>query len=570
MLVELSVHHLALIDHVQLDLDPGFTVFTGETGAGKSILLDAIGLLLGSRASTDVVRHGQPKAVVEAMIDVSADMAAEVQTLLEPMGVECRAGESILLSREIHDSGRSVCRINGRMATVQMLRDLGAILVQQHGQHEHQGLLRAEEQLRLLDLFGKHQDVLSRVAACYGEWNRAKRALQSAQLDEQERMRRLDMLDFQIREIEAGELNADELEELSSRRQRLLFADKIASALQSALAALTGADDQAGVVDLLATAAEQVAAAASHDAQLADTRELVDTAQVHADEAARSLYKYLDGVEQNPELLEQIENRIALIRTLLRKYGPTVENVLQHLASAKKEQQHLLAHEEQMAHLTETVTAAERALADHSDALHDARVQAAKRLSEQVQTVLRELNMPNATLSIIVEPKASTDATGRRAYGPRGVDDVTYLFSANRGEAPKPLQRIASGGELSRTLLAFKSVLADVDAPGTLIFDEIDVGVSGAAAQRIAEQLQKLGRVRQVLCVTHSPQVAAASDHHFCIAKMESEDATSTSVARLDAAGRIAEIGRLIGSDLAGQTAADHAQALLTGFHPAN
>ncbi|MDQ0188374.1 DNA repair protein RecN [Alicyclobacillus cycloheptanicus] len=566
MLLELSVQNLALIDHVRLELRPGLTVLTGETGAGKSILLDAIGLILGNRASSDLVRKGADRCVVEALVEVPAAANEAVQSLLDAAGIELDPAEPLVISREVHATGRTVCRVNARMATVQMLRELGSLLVQQHGQHDHQGLLRQEEQLRLLDLYGRHQELLDQVRSSYRRWIDAKAALEQAAVNEQERMRRMDMLAFQIREIEEASLRAGEEEELRAARQRLQYADKIAGAVKTALEALSGDDARPGVSTLLASAAREVAAAATHDAALTEVKELMETAEVNVDEALRSLFRYLDTIEADPDELAAIEDRLALIRTLERKYGASVEAVLAHLDAVKAAYESLVNHEARMLERTQAVEAAQAELAALCKALHEARQSASTRLSAEVQRVLRELDLPNASLHIVVEPRLH--ASGEPAFGPHGADEVAFLFSANRGESPKPLQKIASGGELSRTLLAFKAVLAEVDALDTLIFDEIDVGVSGSAAQRIAEQLQKLGRVRQILCVTHSPQVAAAGDDHFCIEKSERAEHTTTVVHRLDFAGRVAEIARLVGAGLAGQTAVDHAEALLRGFHP--
>jgi DNA repair protein RecN (Recombination protein N) len=563
MLVELSIQRIALIESLKLRLDKGLLVFTGETGAGKSILLDAIGLLLGNRASADFIRSGADSAMVEALFQCTGSTLEEVEKLLRDWGIESGEG-SLVISRELHRSGRTVCRINGRIATVQMLRELGQYLVQQHGQHDQHGLLRPEEQLRLLDLYAHHEELREAVREIYTRWNDVRQKFQQAQMDEQERVRRLDMLNFQIDEIESAKLKVGEEEELKELRARLIHADRIRQSLQTAMMALEGGNRQAGVLELLATASQEVAAAQKFDQDLSEVADFIETAQVHVDEAVRTLSKQLSTIDLDPAQLEWIENRLAQIRGLERKYGATVEDVLAYLDRAKIERDALLRHEEQLAELESDLRILEGELLAASMKLHDSRVSKAEQLSKEVQTVLRELSMPSAMLEISVTRR--DEESGRVPFSPLGIDTVTYLFSANKGEELKPLQKIASGGELSRTLLAFKSVLAEVDDMETLIFDEIDAGVSGTAAHRIAMRLRELGTHRQVLCVTHAPQIAAAAHEHFHIVKHERETDTTTHVSRLEKTGRIHEIARLVGSDLSDTTALHHAEALLLSF----
>ncbi|WP_067932912.1 DNA repair protein RecN [Alicyclobacillus kakegawensis] len=558
MLLELSVQRIALIESLHIHVRPGLTVFTGETGAGKSILLDSIGLLLGNRASSDWIRSGCDDAVVEALFEVDSE---DVRRMLSEWGFADGLEEPILLSRTIHRSGRSVCRINGRLVTVQMLRELGMRLVQQHGQHEHQGLVRSEEQLRVLDLYGGHEQALEEMQRAYQAWREADAKYREAQMDEQERARRLDMFSFQIQEIEAARLRPGEEEELRERRARLQNLDKIYRAVQQSLDLLDGSS---GAVAALVESREEIAAAVEFAAELRETVNLLETAQVHAEEAAHFLSRFVHHLDADPQELEQTEARLAEIRALERKYGATEAEVLKYYEEILAEHRRLLAHDEQLAKLAATCERRRREMERAAEKLHQRRLETAAKLSGEIEQVLRSLDMEHARFAIDV--RLRTTGEGDVVYSETGADQVVFLFSANKGEELRPLARVASGGELSRTMLAVKSVLAEVDGLDTLIFDEIDTGVSGSAVHKLATELRRLGRGRQVLCVTHSPQIAAAAVDHYVIRKQERDTDTISLVERLDEEGRIREVARLIGSDLADATAFTHARALVEGF----
>jgi DNA repair protein RecN (Recombination protein N) len=558
LLLELTVERLALIDALRLPLQPGFNVLTGETGAGKSILLDAIGLLLGNRGSAELIRNGEDSALVEAVIALSPSTQARVKPLLEEWGLPW--DESLIISRELFKSGRTVCRVNGRLATVQMLRELGWRIVQQHGQHDHHGLLRTEEQMRALDLYGHHEELLADVRTQFRHYLNCKRAYEETLLDEQGRAQRLDMLTFQIQEIEQADLQPGEEDRLRERRKKLQHVEKISTALQQAKSFLDG-EGTIGALTLLGNAHDHIAAAAAYDDSLHEAAELLQTAQVHADEAARLIYRHLDELDEDPSELDAIEERLAQIRALQRKYGASVEEVLAYYETAVQERDDLLHHEEKASRLFADMQAAETALHESCERLHQARVEAAERLSSEVVQTLRALSMPSARLEVRVWRRTQSDGTVQ--YSEDGFDQIQFLFSANVGEELKPLQKVASGGELSRTLLALKSVLADVDDLETLIFDEIDTGVSGVAAQSVAQQMRKIATSRQVLCVTHSAAIAAAAGTHYYIEKTERDGSTQTSVRKLDTSGRIRELARLLGAGIADETAVSHAKALL-------
>jgi len=558
MLVELAVSRIALIESLHVQFGPGMSAFTGETGAGKSILLDAIGLLLGNRASQDFIRNGCESGYVEAQFSFP-NFPGPLADMLTTWGMEPES-MALIITRELYRSGRTVGRINGRMATVQMLKELGAFLVQQHGQHDSTGLLRAEEQLRLLDLFARNGEYQLRVKAAYHSWRQAVDLFHRAKMDEQERIRRIDMLTYQINEIDRCQLTMGEEESLRDERRKLQFADKIYQAITSAIDTLEGGQALRGVSSSLTNALHQVELAAMHDAVLAEIVPLLQTAQVHVDETTLALNKYLAKLTTDGGALERAENRLAAIISLERKYGTNIQDVLSHLRNAQTERDALISFDDTMNELKSRTEMAARELLESSQVLHERRYEASLTLSKQIVGVLQKLSMPNATMDIVVE--ARRKPSNEFEYGPDGYDAVTFLFTANRGEPVKPFSKIASGGELSRTLLAVKAVLAEMDDIDTLIFDEIDTGVSGSAAEQIAKVLQEVAGTRQVLCVTHSAQVAAAADAHYRISKSENSAGTTTQVEPLNTENRISEIARLLGSGIADDTAFQHAKAL--------
>ncbi|GGI95822.1 DNA repair protein RecN [Alicyclobacillus cellulosilyticus] len=560
MLAELVVERIALIEQARLVFPDGLIAFTGETGAGKSILLDAIGLLLGQRASADMIRAGAASALVEALFVPSDGTRPRIAERLAAWGMEDEV-DQIVVSREIHRSGRTVCRINGRMATVQMLRELGALLVQQQGQHDQHGLLRLDEQRRLLDLYARLTPDLCAMQRAYAAWREALAAWEAAQLDERARAQRLDMIQFQIEEISAANLQPGEEEALREERQRLLHAERILGWIRQAAERLQGRGGAPGAAGQLASAREEVAAAQAYDPALAEPASLLETAQVYAEEAERALFRYLDRIEADPRRLEAVEERLALIRSLERKYGATVEDVLAHLAAIQAERDRLQSHDEEIRRLGEMAASARAEVEALAERLHHARTEAAAKLAATVTDLLRQLHMPRARFEVEVRPKRGSD--GGWDAGPDGADEVVFWFSANLGEDARPLHKVASGGELSRTLLALKVALAEVDDVDTLVFDEIDAGISGHAALAVAEQLRRLGARRQVLCVTHAAQIAAAAHAHFCIEKVERDHDTTTVVRPLSEEGRVREVARLIGADVSDATAWEHAGAML-------
>ncbi|WAH39019.1 DNA repair protein RecN [Alicyclobacillus dauci] len=554
MLTELYVEHFVLIDSLRLKFGRGLHVFTGETGAGKSLLLDATRFVLGQRASSGSIQRGADKALVEAVFEV-ADKPHVISQLAEwDIDVE---DDMVIVSRTLYANGRSSCRVNGRNVTVQMLRSLGDALVEMQGQHESQSLLTSRYQRTLLDLFGKHTSLSHATADAYRTWRKRQEDLDQAQLSEGERARQIDILQFQINEIESADITPGEEDEVRAERSRLLAFGKLKGHLDILTAALE--DPMYGAVTQLATAEGEIDEVIRQVPEAEEIRTLLQNARVNTEEAAFTLSKVASKMEADPDRLEEIENRLVVIRSLTRKYGPTSEEILTHLQNCKQSLRELMDHDALVESLELEVQQHKKRFLELAGKLHKARVRASKTLKDEVQNRLHHLHMNDARFEI----KVSADEANTSE---NGYDEVEFLFSGNPGEPLMSLQKVASGGELSRTLLALKVVVADLEQVDTLIFDEIDAGVSGEAAYRVAKMLRELGRDRQVLCVTHAAQVAAAGHEHFQIVKNMVDGRAKTEVVPLSDVDRRDEVGRLLGAVVSDDTAFKHADALLESF----
>ncbi|GMA55832.1 DNA replication and repair protein RecN [Alicyclobacillus sacchari] len=553
MLIELYVRNFVLIDELRLAFGKGLHVFTGETGAGKSLLLDATRAVLGARVSSQIVQIGADHALIEAVFAV-ADSPASLQ-LLEQWGID--RDDVLVVSRTVYANGRSQCRINGRAATVQMLRQLGETLVEMQDQHESVALVTPMYQRRLLDLYGRHRELLDATASTYMQWQSLVRELAATQVSERERAQQIDVCRFQIEEIERVNMAVGEDESLREERQRLLVAQKLRGHVDALATSLD--DPRVGAIVQLATAEHEAAELAERVQGFAEIHELIAAAKIHVEEAAFAVSRYAGRLDVNPARLAQIEDRLAELRGLMRKYGSTAAEIDDYLQRAKTKLAELESYEQRVADLEQDVNTTEGRYIEFARRLHDARVETARRLQAKITEALRRLQMMDAECEITVHWQDDMRSE-------EGMDDVQFLFRANRGQPLLPLQKVASGGELSRTLLAVKVVVADLEHVETLVFDEIDAGVSGEAAQRVAELLRELGSDKQVLCVTHSPQVAAAGHVHFEILKEVAGDTTSTRVRNLNDRDRAMEIGRLLGAGVSDDTALRHACALLESF----
>lgn len=567
MLLELRVSNLALIDQVELTFQPGLNVLTGETGAGKSILIHAIGLLLGERGAAEEVGLGKSAATVEGLFDVSGNPLS--QDALRELGIPVEDDGMVVLSRrEITADGRSRCRINGRVATVTMLRDIGRNLVDLHGQHEHQSLLRVETHLDFLDVFAGDacQNLREQYRKVYHELKDAEERLRALLFDEKQRAQRVDMLQFQMQEIDAAKLEADEDTRLTEERSRLANAEKLREAAQACLALLSG-DEDAGAVDAVGRAVVFLRDMQSAESAAAAWTDNLQTALYQLQDVASELRNYLDKLEADPARLEEIEARLHLITRLKRKYGDTIEQILQHRAQVEEEFQSLTHSDEQVAELEQQRAALRQRLAALGQKLSDARRKAAKNFEKAVVTHLKSLAMENVKFAVQIEPIPSRDGDGAEFhFTERGIDQIEFLMSPNPGQPLRPLARIASGGELSRVMLALKTALSRRHEIPVLIFDEIDVGIGGAAAEAVGVKLKELAQYAQVFCVTHLPQIARYADAHFSVRKDATEERTTVTVTRLNEQERVHELARMLGGAKVTEATLRHAQELVEKF----
>lgn len=535
MLTELSVENFALVERVRLRFGVGLNLLTGETGAGKSILLDALGMVLGERTSADSVRHGSDKARVEAVFTVS-ESDPRVLPALETTGIELEDG-LLILSRELSATGKSSARINGRPVTVGTLKTIGDALVDIHGQHEHQSLMVVERHADLLDGWcGPSALTLKQsVAHAWETYSAARAEREGLQRDARERARNLDLYSYQRDELDAAALVPGEDEELQAEKLRLGSAERLHAASSSAYSALQG-----GALDGLSQAVREIERALKFDEGVAGILESLNSALYAADDAMREVRTYRDSVEFNPERLAQIEDRLDLLKTLKRKYGESVEEILRYREELGQKLDTLENAEERLSELEAAEKAALTEVEKRAAQLTQARKKAAEPFSKGIQTELKDLAMAATRFAVAIEPAP---------LSPSGGDAVEFLISPNPGEPLKPLAKIASGGELSRVMLALKSVMSKNVAPPTLVFDEIDTGIGGRTATTLAEKLHTLGKAAQTLCITHLPQIAARGDHHFFIEKRTEKGRTTVSVVPLEGEARVQELARMLGGN---------------------
>lgn len=568
MLCELTVRNFALIDSLHLTLEPGYTVLTGETGAGKSIIVDALAAAVGERVTSEVIRGDSDEALTEAVFDLSdAPRAAEIAG-------EAGFGDgddALILSRQIAAEGGSVYRLDHRRSTLTLLSDISQFLADIHGQHEHQQLIHEENHLRYLDQYGgtEHRGLRGEFAGVYEDFTAARRELQSLQMDEQERARRLDMLSFQIEEIEAAGLKPGEDDELRTQRKRLMAAEKLMESLNEAIELLGGGEQTSlGAAPALQEAADRLQAVADVDDELADSAKQLQDLAYQADELTRSLQHYFENVDLDPERLEEIEARLDEINRLRRKYGDTVEDVLEYLAQARQEAQRLSQSSERTEELQQRIDELARKAGTLAAGLSDRRKSLAEELSDAVVEEIGRLGMAGATFEVDFDTRPDGDGIimpdgSRLQATERGVDRVRFMLSANAGEPVKPLAKIASGGELSRLMLTLKTLSARGAEIPTIVFDEIDVGIGGVTAQAVGEKLAVLAGQAQVLCVTHLPQVANMADQHIVVEKSVSEGRTHIGVRKLSEEERVEEIARMYGDQRGTEAAYEHAREAL-------
>lgn len=544
MLKSLTVWNFALLEHVQVEFEPGLNILTGETGAGKSILIDSLGAVLGARMSADMVRSGCDWLRVEAVFSLE-DESLGLHELLTQQAID-DADKELIITRQLTRAGRSTALVNGCHVTLAVLRQIGAYLVDIHGQNENLALLKEENQFHLLD--GYDPDVSEALAAyecVYREWREKKKAYAEKQQASREYAQRLDMLHWQDKEISEANLKPGEDEQLEADIRKLSHAEKIVGSVEESYQLLEGGGGNGlGVLPALSQVKKDLEEIGRFDDALANAQKMVEEAYISLQEASYELRDYGESVEFSPERLNQLQSRMDVIYRLCKKYGATLEDVLAHQAKVEQELTEIENYDEDIAALEKEIAALEEKLGQKADALTKLRTAAAKDLSAAIEEQLFALGMPKARFHIRVEQAED--------YGANGRDDVAMFFSANPGEAEKPLQKVASGGELSRIALAIKTVASSRDSSvPSMVFDEIDTGIGGRTAQMVAERIALVAQYKQVLCITHLPQIACMADAHLYISKRTVEGTTATQIRPLSERERISEIARMAsGADM--------------------
>lgn len=538
MLEHLHIRNVALIKESEISFGDGLNILTGETGAGKSMIIDSLQFALGGRAGKDFLRHGEKQAAVEALFSVQSQALTEKLT---ENGIAPEEDGTLLITRTLSEAGKSVCRINGSTVTVGMLKEIAEDMIDIYGQHEHQSLLNPVKHIRLLDRF---------CGAGFGEameeYKNSRQRLKDLEKqlailigDESQREQRMDMLLFQKEEIEAAELQEGEEDALLEQKKRLSSMERLIRLTGESVTLLYDGDDRApSACDQLGDALAKLREAAEYDAALSPLADALADGYAAVEDCARELKREAEKQEADPEELERIEERLQLFYKLKRKYGGSIETVLEFYEKAVQELEFLSNSSEKAAELSAKKAAEEKRLSALAETLTARRRATAEQVEEQIETALHDMEMKHARFHIQIEEKAD--------WGADGKDKVEFLISANAGEPLKPLAKIASGGEMSRVMLALKTVLVDADEIGTFIFDEIDTGVSGRTARRVGEKMRFLGGKRQLLCITHLPQIAAMADNHFLIEKESDAGETVTRVTALDEEGAVREVARLM------------------------
>lgn len=553
MLAEVAIKNFAIIESVTVSFQKGFTVLTGETGAGKSIIIDAIHLLVGGRGSSDFVRHGADKAEIDGLFLIDDDHPA-IDKCSE-FGIEIEEG-MLLLKRDIYPTGKSVCRVNGKLVTITILREIGRTLVDIHGQHDNQEMLNEKSHIHLLDEFGGEtiKNALNEYQAIYREYTKVKKDLASLNENEQMMAQRLDLLKFQLNEITAAELKIGEDEELLAEKKKLSNFEKLFTSLTTTYEALQG--EQKGL-DWLGLALTNLEEAQTVDEDLKEMHDVVSNSYYQIEDIVHTLRDKLDELEYDPNRLYEIENRLNIINQMKRKYGESIESILEYCAKIDEEIEMITNRESHIETLNKKLQSIEKDLLVEANNLTTLRKKVAKKLTESIHKQLKDLYMDKTVFEVNFFEEENVE------FRPNGIDQIEFYLSTNPGEPLKPLAKIASGGELSRIMLALKTIFSQHQGVTSIIFDEVDTGVSGRVAQAIAEKIYSISVNSQVLSITHLPQVAALCDHHFFISKEIKDDRTLTSVKVLSEQERIEEIARMISGTHITSATEEHAKELL-------
>ncbi|MBR5126326.1 MAG: DNA repair protein RecN [Oscillospiraceae bacterium] len=547
MLSLLHIENIAVIESADISFDRGFNVLTGETGAGKSIVIDAISAILGERAYRDMIRTGTSKASVRAVFTDVPELGWFADN-----GVEY--DPETVIQREIHLDGKNVCRVNGSLVSVSILRKLGIQLINIHGQHDSASLFDEDNHLGFLDAFADNEVIRAEYTEKYEAVAKLRREIDRISMDEGEKLRRMETLRYQITEIEKAELEAGEDEELENRRKILQNAEKLSDGMEEAVECLYGGDDSDGAAGLLSQAEHALARLSRFTDAYSALHEKVADLMYQVQDAAEEVRSARDDLSYSADELEQIESRLDKIHRLRRKYGTTCADILEYLEKAKKELDEIEFADDHVERLKKKLKKAEKEAWNAAEILRKNRMETARSMSERILVELAQLDMPRVQFQVQFTELELTS---------NGADAVAFYMSANAGEALKPMSKVASGGELARIMLAMKNVLAEKDQVNTLIFDEVDTGVSGRAAQKVAEKLRAVAVHKQVLCVTHLPQLAALANTHLLIAKSERDGRTYTSVTPLDLEGRKRELARIIGGANITETTLKSAEEML-------
>lgn len=552
MLRELSIRNFAIIDDLTVSFSDGLTVLTGETGAGKSIIIDAVHLLAGGRGSQEFIRHGARKAELGGLFQIAHD-DHPIYAKLEEAGLEAEEG-TIILRRDLNDNGKSVCRINGKLVPLSVLRDIGGSLIDIHGQHENQELMDEKHHIHLLDYFAYEElkDVQERYSQLYNSYRALKREVQALNLDEQRTAQRIDLYQFQINELEEAALQLDEEERLLEERRRLMNFHKIFERANLAYEAISG---ESKGLDYIGNAMNALEDIDDLDTNFKETSEAVASSFYALQDAAYQIKHILDDLEFDPERMNEVEQRLAQYQAMKRKYGTTVEEILAYQAKIEEELMQLINRDETIQQSEKQLYEMEGQLTVLADELSSIRKENAQKLSDAIMNELRVLHMEKAQFIVKFETLEQFDASGK--------DNVAFYISTNVGEPPKSLPKIASGGELSRIMLALKTIFSSSTGITSIIFDEVDTGVSGRVAQAIAEKISDISVNSQVLCISHLPQVAAMADHHYYIKKQVEDDRTFTTITEIEGNERIEELSRMMSGAEITDLTLQHASELI-------
>jgi DNA repair protein RecN (Recombination protein N) len=550
MLIELRIENFAVIEGLSVRLDPGLNVLTGETGAGKSIIVGALSLLLGERASTDAVRSGADRAVVEGVFDVEG--REDILSIMRDQGLESEDG-LLILRREVAVEGRNRAWINGAASTAGLVGELGSRLVDLHGQHEHQALLRNADQRDILDAFGGHTALVAELADAHRELTGIRREVEALESRRREIEQRADFLRFQLDEIDAAEIDPDEEEELEAESRRLEHAEDLARLSEGLSQGLY--EGEASVTEVLGALRRDLNELLRIDPSQEAARELLETAYYNIEELGRRMAGYAARVEHDPGRLDAIQRRQDRLFRLKNKYGPTLVDVLDTARTAREELETLEGASFERKALEKKEAAADDRVRRLAERLTEGRREAGSRLAAQVMDILPDVGLDGGRFRVALHPLAEP--------GPHGAERVEFLVSVNVGFEPRPLKDVASGGELSRVMLALKTILARVDAVPTLVFDEIDAGIGGRIAVKIGAKLKDVAAHHQVFAITHLPQIASRADHHLLVLKGEADGMTRTALEELDGDDRVRELARMLGGDPESETSLDHARELL-------